>query len=134
MNDTRDWQSTGPLDPARWIACSALAAEGFGRPRYGADTLEARIANLCRDLADHIMLDDIGRAHIPRSIAREMFTDRAQRQADAKARDAAHRAELAARATSTVKGSGHWRPRRNSSANSSATPINPSPRGQRWST
>ncbi len=85
-----------PLDSNTWISLSTLATEGFGRPRFGADTLEARQSNLNRQLAEHVRFDDIGIAHIPRQIAREMFTQRNQERAEAQACQAARAAERAA--------------------------------------
>jgi len=87
-----EWQSAEPLDPAAWIPLSALALEGFGY----ADALDTRVRNLCRDLAEEILLDDIGRACVPRSVARQMFADRAQQQLDAQARDRVRQEKLAA--------------------------------------
>lgn len=87
---------SAPLDSNAWISLSTLATEGFGSPRFGADTLEARQSNLRRELAEHVRLDDVGIAHIPRQIAREMFTQRNQEKAEAQARQAARAAERAA--------------------------------------
>jgi hypothetical protein len=81
QEDTRsapaEWQAAEPLDPAAWIPLTELALEGFGY----ADTLEGRVANLRRDLAEEVLLlDDIGRACVPRRVARDMFAERAQKQ------------------------------------------------------
>lgn len=83
------WQTTEPLDPAAWVPLTTLALEGFGY----ADNFDHRLANLRGDLADDILLDDIGRACVPRSVARRMFTDRAHKLAEERDRDAARRAE-----------------------------------------
>ena len=91
-----EFHSAEPLDRSEWIPLSDLAAEGFGRPPFGGDSPEDRIANLRRELAEHLLLDDIGRAHIPRRVARELFAERAQKQAEAATREAARAAELAA--------------------------------------
>ncbi|MCV7214707.1 hypothetical protein H7J51_05335 [Mycobacterium crocinum] len=84
-----EYHSAEPLDPAAWIPLTELALEGFGH----ADTIDARVANLRHELADEILFDDIGRACVARSVAREMFADRAQKQRDAADREATRRAE-----------------------------------------
>jgi hypothetical protein len=92
-----EFHSAEPLDRSEWIPLSDLAAEGFGRPPFGGDSPEDRIANLRRELAEHILLDDIGRAHVPRRVARELFAERAQKQAEAAAREKTRAAEMAAK-------------------------------------
>ena len=94
MQDTGEprWQSAEPFDPASWVAVSELALEGFGR----SDTFDGRVANLRHELRRALLLDDLGRACVPRSTARAMFEERATRQAQAHAREEAHQAELAA--------------------------------------
>lgn len=82
------WQAAEPLDPAAWIPLSALALEGLG----AGTTIEQRAAHLGRELSDEVLHDDIGRACLPRSVARELFnarTEREQRQADRQAARAA---------------------------------------------
>lgn len=79
------WQTAEPLDPASWIPLSELALEGLGN----GTTIEQRSAHLARELADDLLHDDIGRACVPRSVARELFALRAEkqrRQADRSAR------------------------------------------------
>ncbi len=88
----RQWQADAPLDPAAWIPLVELALEGFGY----ADTLDARLRNLRHDLAEEILLDDIGRACVARSVARQMFANRAQKQLDEHAQRAAEKAAAAA--------------------------------------
>lgn len=88
-----EFQAAEPLDPAAWIPLSELALEGFGH----ADTVDVRIRNLRHDLSEDLLLDDIGRACVPRSVARQMFADRAQAVRDADAQRAAERAEAKAR-------------------------------------
>jgi hypothetical protein len=99
--DCADWRSAEPLDRAEWIPLSDLAAEGFGRPPFGGDSPEDRIATLRRELAEHVLLDDIGRAHIPRRVARELFAERAQKHAEAAAREAEAARAAAARPNPT---------------------------------
>jgi hypothetical protein len=82
-----------PLDPASWIPLSSLALEGFGH----AHTIEIRINNLRHELADRVILDDLGRACISRSCARVLFEERAAKQAEQRSRDELRRAEIAAR-------------------------------------
>ena len=74
-----EWQADSVLDPAAWVSLAELAVEGFG----SAENLETRVRNLRRDLAGDILLDDIGRACVPRSVARRLFADRAECQHDA---------------------------------------------------
>lgn len=74
----RSWQASEPLDPAAWVPLSSLAVEGFGASRID-DTIEARTRRLARQLAAEVLLDDIGRACVPRAVAREMFAERAER-------------------------------------------------------
>jgi hypothetical protein len=90
--DPRRWQSAEPLDPASWIPVTELALEGFGR----SDNFEARVTTLRHELSDEIIHDDLGRACVPRSVARVMFEERAQKQAQQQAHEAHRRAELAA--------------------------------------
>lgn len=92
-NAPAEWQAATALDPAAWIPLSELALEGFGY----ANTVDDRVRNLRHDLADEVLLDDIGRACVPRSVARQLFTDRAQKQHDEQARAAAARAEAKAK-------------------------------------
>ena len=87
-----EWQAAEPLDPAAWIPLTELALEGFGR----GDTLDIRAKNLRHALTDQVLLDDIGRACVPRSVARQMFAERAQAEIDKQGREAAARAEYAA--------------------------------------
>ena len=95
-----EWQSTEPLDPAAWIPIVELALEGFGGT--GGSTLEQRTASLRRELADEILLDDIGRPCVARSIARIMFSERAswlaQKQEQQQAREAREKETHAATA------------------------------------
>lgn len=74
-----EWQSVEPLDPAAWIPVVHLALEGFGG--LGGSTLEQRAASLRRELAEEILLDDIGRACVPRGVARVMYEERARWEA-----------------------------------------------------
>jgi hypothetical protein len=70
------WQSAESLDPANWVDLGSLAVWGFGRPPFGEDSLETRVDNLRRELADEIIVDDLGRDCVARSVARVMFTER----------------------------------------------------------
>ena len=69
------WRVDEPLDPAAWIPLSALALEGLGK----GGTVEQRAKHLARTLADEVLVDDIGRPCLPRSVARELFAVRAER-------------------------------------------------------
>ncbi|OBF42572.1 hypothetical protein A5719_03335 [Mycolicibacterium peregrinum] len=80
------WQTTEPLDPAAWIPLSELALEGLGT----GTTIEQRSAHLARELSNDLLHDDIGRACVPRSVARELFAVRAEKQQ----REAARRANV----------------------------------------
>jgi len=91
-NKQADWRPAEPLDPAAWIPLTELALEGFGH----SDTIDGRAHNLRHDLAAEILLDDIGRACVPRGVAREMFAERNQKQRDEQVRASAARAEAVA--------------------------------------
>jgi hypothetical protein len=91
------FQSAEPLDPNSWIALHVLAAHGFGRPPFGADSPETRIANLQRMLADELVLDDVGIPHVSRNVARQLVTERDGRQAAECERRQREQAEARAR-------------------------------------
>ena len=57
------------LDPSYWVPVSQLALEGFGP----GGTFDERFANLRVELADDIILDDVGRSCVARSVARDFF-------------------------------------------------------------
>lgn len=87
----REWRADSPLDPAAWVSLADLALHGFGH----AETIDQRIRNLTGDLADEVIFDDIGRPTVARSVARQMFSERAQKRLEEQARDRAHQERLA---------------------------------------
>ncbi|WP_078353595.1 MULTISPECIES: hypothetical protein [Mycobacteroides] len=75
------WQADEPLDPSVWLPLTHLALEGFG----SGNTIEQRVANLARELSEDLVVDDIGRQCVPRSVARELFAlreEKARREAE----------------------------------------------------
>ncbi len=98
--DCADWRSAESLPTSEWLPLSALAVHGFGRGFDGRETIEQRIENLHRELSEDVLLDDVGIPHVRRSLARELFAERGQKQAAAQAREAARAAELAAKPNS----------------------------------
>jgi hypothetical protein len=81
------------------IPLAELAAEGFG---YGSPyivTPQDAVDVLARQLADQVIVDDVGRRCVTREVARGMFTERAggeRRRREADARNAAQAASFAA--------------------------------------
>ncbi|NTY58673.1 hypothetical protein [Mycolicibacterium sphagni] len=74
------------LDLDRLVPLGALVAEGLGT---SVDQLADRIG-------DSVFLDDVGLRCVTRETARSLFAERAAAVAEARAREAARRAEAAA--------------------------------------
>ena len=77
-----EFRTNEPLDPVAWVPLSDLAAHGFGSGFDGRETIEQRIETLQRELAEDVLLDDIGMPHVPRSLARQLFAERTSARAE----------------------------------------------------
>jgi hypothetical protein len=82
---------TETADPADLVTLADLATEGFGYGSPYVTTPRDAIDALARQLADDIVIDDIGRRSVSRSAARALFTER--REAEARQREAQRRRE-----------------------------------------
>jgi hypothetical protein len=83
------------------VTLAELVAEGFGETGYSfCDPL----AELEERLADVVELDDIGRRCVPRPVARRMFAERAEAEAETRRRGAERRRMFAARSRPVVRG------------------------------
>jgi hypothetical protein len=86
------------IDPVDLVPLADLAAEGFGYGSPFVTTPRDAVDALASQLDDQVILDDLGRRAVPRKVARELFTERAEgerRQREAQQR---HEEELAEQA------------------------------------
>ena len=76
-----------------------MAIDGLGMTRGSltADMLGERVEVLQKALGEHVKFDDMGRAHVPRGVARELYVDRERRRADHVARQKVRRADRASK-------------------------------------
>jgi hypothetical protein len=84
-----------PVDPAELVTLAELAAEGFGYDSQYVKSPRDAIQVLAAQLADAVVVDDLGRQCVTRDTARGLFAERAERERRHREAQEHHQAELA---------------------------------------